>query len=61
MMRRVPVWAMLPLILLAACQSTPQPGAPPAAAARQCPPRLADSGQCNTGSIYVFPELTNVR
>jgi len=50
---------LLPLMLLAACQSG-QTGSPPAAASRQCPPRLADSGQCNTGSIYVFPELTNV-
>lgn len=61
MMRRAPVWTMLlPLILLAACQSAPQSGKPPAAAGRPCPPRLADAGQCNTGSIYVFPELTNV-
>jgi hypothetical protein len=59
-MRFAPVWTMLPLILLAACQSG-QTGSPPAAASRQCPPRLADSGQCNTGSIYVFPELTNIR
>lgn len=57
-MRRV--WTMLPLILLAACQSG-QTGGPPAAVSRQCPPRLADSGQCGTSSIYVFPELTNVR
>jgi hypothetical protein len=60
-MRLVPVWTLLPLILLAACQSSGQTGAPPAAAARPCPSRLQDAGQCNTGSIYVFPELTNVR
>jgi hypothetical protein len=59
-MRLLPAWTMLPLILLAACQSG-QTGGPPAAAARQCPPRLADSGQCGASSIYVFPELTNVR
>ena len=60
-MRRAPVWTMLlPLMLLAACQSGPQSGSPQATGGRQCPPRLADSGQCNTGSIYVFPELTNV-
>jgi hypothetical protein len=49
---------MLPLILLAACQSTP-----PSASqqSRPCPPRLQDAGQCGVGSIYTFPELANVR
>jgi hypothetical protein len=59
MMRRVPIWTMLPLLLLAACQSG-QTGAPPAAVARECPPRMKDSGQCNASSIYSFPELANV-
>jgi hypothetical protein len=59
-MRYAPIWTMLPLILLAACQSG-QTGGPPPAAARECPPRLESSGQCHTSSIYVFPELTNVR
>ena len=59
MMRLLPVWTMLPLFLLAACQSG-QTGAPPAAVARQCPQRLQDAGQCHTSSIYSFPELANV-
>jgi hypothetical protein len=50
---------LLPLILLAACQSG-QTGAPPAAVARDCPQRLIDAGQCHTSSIYSFPELANV-
>jgi hypothetical protein len=50
---------MLPLILLAACQSG-QTGDPPAAVARQCPQRMIDAGQCHTSSIYSFPELANV-
>lgn len=58
-MRLVPVWTMLPIILLAACQSTGQSGTPQQS--RPCSPRLEDAGQCNTGSIYVFPELTSVR
>ena len=60
-MRFVPVWTMLPLILLAACQSAPQSGGPGYNQGRPCSPRMVDSGQCNSGSIYVFPELTNVR
>lgn len=67
-MRFVPVWTMLPLILLAACQSTPPSGSQPASQARSpgelsrpCPPRLQDAGQCGIGSIYSFPELANVR
>jgi hypothetical protein len=52
---------MLPLILLAACQSTPQSGAPQQNQGRPCTQRMADSGQCNMSSIYVFPELTSVR
>jgi len=58
-MRRVPAWSLLPLILiLAACQS-----APPNASqkGRPCTQRLADAGQCNLGSIYSFPELSNIR
>ena len=60
-MRFVPVWTMLPLILLAACQSAPPSGGSGYNQGRPCSPRMADSGQCNTNSIYVFPELTNVR
>jgi hypothetical protein len=59
-MRFVPVWTMLPLILLAACQSAPQSGGS-LHSGRPCSPRLADAGQCNPSSIYVFPELTNIR
>jgi hypothetical protein len=57
-MRQLPVWTMLPLILLAACQS-----APPSTSqqGRPCTSRVQDAGQCNTGSIYSFPELANVR
>jgi len=58
-MRFVPAWTMLPLILLAACQSTGQSGTPQQG--RPCTSRVQDAGQCNVGSIYVFPELTNVR
>ena len=68
-MRHVPVWTMLPLFLLAACQSTPPAESQSASAAnrpssalgRPCPPRLQDAGQCGVGSIYSFPELANVR
>jgi hypothetical protein len=60
-MQRAPIWTMLPLILLAACQSTPQSGAPQQNQGRPCTQRMADSGQCNMSSIYVFPELTSVR
>ncbi len=60
-MRRVPVWTMLPLFLLAACQSAPSGGSA-YNQGRPCSPRLADAGQCNPSpSIYVFPELTSVR
>ena len=57
-MRRVPIWTMLPLLLLAACQSG-QTGAPPAAVTRDCTQRLIDSGQCQTSSFSSFPELAN--
>jgi hypothetical protein len=57
-MRFVPIWAMLPLILLAACQSG-QTGAPPAAVSRDCPQRMIDAGQCQTSSFSSFPELAN--
>lgn len=57
-MRLVPVWTMLPLILLAGCQSTGQSGT--AQQGRPCTSRVEAAGQCNP-SIYVFPELTNVR
>ena len=60
-MRRVPVWTMLPLILLAACQSAPQSGGSGYNQGRSCTTRMHDAGQCNPGSIYVFPDLTNVR
>ena len=60
-MRRVPVWTMLPLILLAACQNTTQTGNAPVPRGTPCPTRLQDAGQCPSSSIYVFPELTNVR
>lgn len=60
-MRLVPVWTMLPLILLAACQSAPQSGGSSLHSSRPCSPRLADANQCGQNSIYVFPELTNVR
>jgi hypothetical protein len=59
-MRYAPIWTMLPLILLAACQSG-QTGDAPVPKGTPCPPRLQDAGQCGTSSIYVFPELTNVR
>lgn len=58
-MRRVPIWTLIPLALLTACQSG-QTGNPPAAAARACPQRLVDAGQCHTSSLYSFPELANV-
>ena len=60
-MRFVPVWTMLPLILLAACQSAPPSGGSGYNQGRPCSPRMADAGQCNPGSIYSFPELTNIR
>jgi hypothetical protein len=60
-MRTAPIWTMLPLILLAACQSAPQSGGPTQNPGRPCSPRMADAGQCNTSSIYVFPELTSVQ
>lgn len=62
-MRFVPIWTMLPLILLAACQSTGQSTGKSGAApqGRPCTARAEEAGQCNAGSIYVFPELTNVR
>ncbi len=61
MMRRIPVLAMLPLVLLAGCQSSGQTGAAPGAVTRDCPPRLREAGQCNAGTIYSFPELSNIR
>jgi len=51
---------MLPLILLAACQSSTQSGTA-SNKARPCSPRLAEANQCNDGSIYSFPELSNIR
>lgn len=59
-MRRSMFWTLLPLVLLAACQSTGQSSAPSKPSAKQCPPRLQDAGQCNLNSIYSFPELANV-
>jgi hypothetical protein len=59
-MRRLPVWTMLPLILLAACESTGQSGTPQQQG-RPCTTRVQDAGQCGAGSIYVSPDLTNVR
>lgn len=60
-MRFLPVVTLLPLVLLAACQNTGQTGASPTAVSRQCPPRMRDAGQCNSGTIYSFPELSNIR
>jgi len=51
---------MLPLILLAACQSSTQSG-PSLNQSRPCSPRLAEANQCGDGSIYSFPELSNIR
>jgi len=59
-MRLMPVLAMLPLMLLAACQSSTQSGNEQNKS-RPCSPRLEDAGQCNAGSIYSFPELSNIR
>jgi hypothetical protein len=59
-MRRLPVWTILTLILLAGCESTGQSGTPQQRG-RPCTTRVQDAGQCDAGSIYVFPELTNVR
>lgn len=59
-MRLTPVLAMLPLILLAACQSNTQSGSQ-INSSRPCSPRLAEANQCNDGSIYSFPELSNIR
>ncbi|MBL8578581.1 MAG: hypothetical protein JNK47_15260 [Mesorhizobium sp.] len=58
-MRRVPAWSLLPMIfILAACQ-----GAPPNVShqGRACTQRLSDAGQCTVGTIYSFPELSNIR
>jgi hypothetical protein len=64
-MRQVPVWTLLPLILLAACQSTgpSQSGGQGAKSpqGRPCTSRMQDAGQCGTAGIYSFPELANVR
>ena len=57
-MRKLPVWTMLPLILLGGCQSATQ-GAQQSG--RPCPPRLEESGQCKAVSISSFPELSNIR
>lgn len=54
---RVPVWTILPLFLLIACQSAPPQDTP----RKPCPPRLQESGQCNAGSFSSFPELGNVQ
>ena len=59
-MRLTPVLGLLPLILLAACQSSTQSGTA-ASKSRPCSPRLAEANQCNDGSIYSFPELSNIR
>ena len=58
-MRRWTLWTMLPLVLLAACQSG-QSGSPAVNESRPCPQRQADAGQCKTSSISSFPELVNV-
>jgi len=59
-MRLTPVLGLLPLILLGACQSSPESGTA-SNKARPCSPRLAEANQCNAGSIYSFPELSNIR
>jgi hypothetical protein len=38
-----------------------QSGTPQQSQGRPCTQRMADAGQCNMSSIYVFPELTSVR
>ncbi len=64
-MPRLPVWALLPVFLLAACQSGGQPAGKTSATATQgprpCTSRMQDAGQCNVGSVPVFSELTNIR
>lgn len=64
-MRRMPVWTMLPLLLLAACESTGQTTGKSSSASgpggRPCTSRVQDAGQCGAGTIYSFPELANVR
>ena len=57
-MRRVPIWMMLPVLWLVGCQSTTTQQQ---TSNRPCPPRASDAGMCSPSSIYVFPELTNVR
>ena len=57
-MRRVPIWMMLPMLWLAGCQSTTTQQQ---TFNRPCSPRAADAGACSSSSIYVFPELSNVR
>ena len=60
-MRHSPVWTILPLILFAALR---EHGAERNAAAAWKTLHGAcrrTQGECDAGSIYVFPELTNVR
>ena len=57
-MRLVPIWMMLPMLWLAGCQSTTTQQE---TFNRPCSSRAADAGTCSPSSIYVFPELSNVR
>ena len=56
-MRRMAYLTMLPLMMLAACQST----APQQNGSRDCTQRERDAGSCNrSASLSSFPELANV-
>lgn len=56
-MRRMAYLTMLPLMMLAACQST----APQQNGSRDCTQRERDAGSCNRSeSLSSFPELANV-
>ena len=56
-MRRMAYFTLLPLMMLAACQST----APQQNGNRACTQRASDAGSCNRSeSLSSFPELANV-
>ncbi|MBU0582873.1 MAG: hypothetical protein KKB66_08395 [Alphaproteobacteria bacterium] len=56
-MRRMAYFTLLPLMMLAACQST----APQQNGNRACTQRESDAGSCNRSeSLSSFPELANV-
>lgn len=60
-MRKLPLWILLPLMLLGACQSSPTSAPAGRDQGRPCPPREQDSGQCGrAGSLSSFPELSNI-